>query len=745
VPARLAEVAARIGALPAGADPSSLSDSLVHVDRQGRIQVVLGSSAVGPNVASDLAGIGAVGSSSASATPSAGAGLVQAWVPHDRLDAAASLPWARSMAPPSYSHVSASSGAGSTVTAGVDQLDAAALQAKGITGAGVTVGVVSDGVTTMSTAQASGDLPASVQLVGGAGSGDEGTAMLEIVHDMAPGASLAFAPAGDTPITFVNALQALATAKVNVIVHDVAFDTEPVFDEGFVAQSIDSLASEGVAVYAASGNVGIGHVRVPAVGTGNGPEGRSGPFAGCSKQPTNTVAIGPNGRTSFQVAPLGGPGFSTYVLQWSEPYADLAGHGAFTNLDLYLMDDSLTRCLGESVDLQANGVGDSLEAIAFQTATTVKARLVVNVTSTSSAVAPPNLDIRFRDAASLDPSDQSRSINPNNNFTSGLPSAVGAVDAKTGNVEPYSGAGPVTLGSTTICPGNATGACTGVAGPPVQTLIGPAFMGVDDISVTGAGGFPKVFQGTSAAAPHAAGCDALVRQAIGSPGAPVQTVRDRLAASAKDIAPSGVDSVSGAGLLDCAEAARISNLSVTATGSPPSAAVGDTLTYDITIANAGPDASKPFAFVDGLPPGATFASGPAGCTAPAAAAGASQLVTCPEDALASGASRSVTVTATLGGPLPDGVSTIVNRATVISPFDNTPSDNSVDVATAVGATQAGGPITREALARTGDNQWAKFRVALLLLLVGALLWLVGLDRWRPRRGGPDRVASSERL
>jgi uncharacterized repeat protein (TIGR01451 family) len=225
----------------------------------------------------------------------------------------------------------------------------------------------------------------------------------------------------------------------------------------------------------------------------------------------------------------------------------------------------------------------------------------------------------------------------------------------------------------------------------------------------------------------------------------VQTVRDRLAASAKDIAPSGVDSVSGAGLLDCAEAARISNLSVTATGSPPSAAVGDTLTYDITIANAGPDASKPFAFVDGLPPGATFASGPAGCTAPAAAAGASQLVTCPEDALASGASRSVTVTATLGGPLPDGVSTIVNRATVISPFDNTPSDNSVDVATAVGATQAGGPITREALARTGDNQWAKFRVALLLLLVGALLWLVGLDRWRPRRGGPDRVASSERL
>ena len=56
-----------------------------------------------------------------------------------------------------------------------------------ITGTGIGIGVISDGVRTLAARQASGDLPARVTVLPGQeGSGDEGTALLEIVHDLAP-------------------------------------------------------------------------------------------------------------------------------------------------------------------------------------------------------------------------------------------------------------------------------------------------------------------------------------------------------------------------------------------------------------------------------------------------------------------------------------------------------------------------------------------------------------------------------
>ena len=72
----------------------------------------------------------------------------------------------------------------------------------GVDGAGVVVGVISDGVETLADQQATGDVPAGVTVLpgqeggslplacGGRSKGSEGTAMLEIVHDLAPGADL---------------------------------------------------------------------------------------------------------------------------------------------------------------------------------------------------------------------------------------------------------------------------------------------------------------------------------------------------------------------------------------------------------------------------------------------------------------------------------------------------------------------------------------------------------------------------
>ena len=68
----------------------------------------------------------------------------------------------------------------------------------GVNGAGVTVGVISNNVTSLALIQSRAELPA-VQVVASTASGtpstapgDEGTMMLEEVHAVAPGASLAF-------------------------------------------------------------------------------------------------------------------------------------------------------------------------------------------------------------------------------------------------------------------------------------------------------------------------------------------------------------------------------------------------------------------------------------------------------------------------------------------------------------------------------------------------------------------------
>ena len=64
----------------------------------------------------------------------------------------------------------------------------------GVDGSGIGIGVLSNGVRTLADRQRSGDVPAQVTVLPGQeGVGDEGTALLEIVHDLAPGAELYFA------------------------------------------------------------------------------------------------------------------------------------------------------------------------------------------------------------------------------------------------------------------------------------------------------------------------------------------------------------------------------------------------------------------------------------------------------------------------------------------------------------------------------------------------------------------------
>jgi hypothetical protein len=132
-----------------------------------------------------------------------------------------------------------------------------------VNGSGIRVGVLSDSLNNLGGAaadEADGALPlaANIDVIKDLGSGgsDEGRAMMQIVHDIAPGASLAFYTAFDSEQDFANGILALAAAGSKVIVDDVTYFDEPLFQNGVVAQAIQTVEAAGVTYVTAAGNDG---------------------------------------------------------------------------------------------------------------------------------------------------------------------------------------------------------------------------------------------------------------------------------------------------------------------------------------------------------------------------------------------------------------------------------------------------------------------------------------------------------
>src|SRR5262249_7285741 len=116
-----------------------------------------------------------------------------------------------------------------------------------------------------SSDKANGELPASVNVLSEATClqygqplllpfADEGRAMMQIVHDVAPGAAFAFYAAGPTQADFASGINALAAAGATVIADDVGYFDEPFFQDGLIPQAIDAAAAKGVAYFSAAGN-----------------------------------------------------------------------------------------------------------------------------------------------------------------------------------------------------------------------------------------------------------------------------------------------------------------------------------------------------------------------------------------------------------------------------------------------------------------------------------------------------------
>ncbi|WP_325372116.1 cadherin-like domain-containing protein, partial [Bradyrhizobium sp.] len=150
-------------------------------------------------------------------------------------------------------------GSGGATAAQVQQaLDESGLS---VNGSGIKVGVISDSFNDLGGAaadEADGALPSAsnIQVLEDLSSGgtDEGRAMMQIVHDIAPGASLAFYTAFNSEQDFANGILALAAAGCKVICDDVSYFDEPFFQNGIVAQAIQTVEAEGVTYVSAAGN-----------------------------------------------------------------------------------------------------------------------------------------------------------------------------------------------------------------------------------------------------------------------------------------------------------------------------------------------------------------------------------------------------------------------------------------------------------------------------------------------------------
>jgi hypothetical protein len=278
---------------------------------------------------------------------------------------------------------------GSVLTEGINQLGVVGVGPKGeavgarekfgLRGAGETVGVLSDsfsvaggaandvvsddlpGVETSCSGQAT---PVDVLEEGPAGSHDEGRAMLQIVHDIAPHAKLAFASAFAGELAMAQNIEKLAApvsaggAGADVIVDDVTYFEEPMFQDGPIAAAINKVTAQGVTYLTSAGNnnnnisgkeegvivkegeEGVGTKGVRPTTSWETPQFREATKEFCP------IPVGAAARHCLDFNPAAGEanednkfGFKinagepvTVALSWAEPW-----YGVKADLDLYLL------------------------------------------------------------------------------------------------------------------------------------------------------------------------------------------------------------------------------------------------------------------------------------------------------------------------------------------------------------------------------------------------------------------------
>lgn len=472
---------------------------------------------------------------------------------------------------------------GADVSEGDVQLEAkAAREANpGIDGTGITVGVLSDSfdqatededgepiATKAADDVKSADLPGTENECGhttpvevlseqsnAAGASDEGRAMTQIVHDLAPGASLKFASAFNGEISYANNIRALATAGADVIVDDVFYPGEPFFQDGPIAVAVREVVEDGAAYFSAAGNNNLIDGEGHDIASWETPSYRD---AG-SCPPAIQAIPGAKGVHCLDFNPDPAvldrtfgikvkPGATLALdLQWDEPW-----NGVGTDLDAFLLDSAGDRILGaESHEDNVEISQAPVEVLEWLNSSggTKTVQLVVN---RFSGAAPRVKFALIQNGGGVSATEYPRSsgedvVGPTIFGHSGTAAAVstGAVFfGDKSELETYSSRGPV---RHDFAP---------VEGPAPALPIATEALSKPDLVATDCGKTTFFsffvfgawhFCGTSAAAPHAAAVAALMLDA--EPAAEPDEVRGALVASAAEVATFGPCAV-GAGLVE---------------------------------------------------------------------------------------------------------------------------------------------------------------------------------------------------
>ncbi len=224
-----------------------------------------------------------------------------------------------------------------------------------VNGRGTRIGILSDSYNYLggeASGVATGDLPGvgnpngfvtPVKVLKDFGSidepgDDEGRAMAEILHDVAPGASLSFYTAFESAQDFAKGIIALADDGAKVIVDDVGYFSEPWFQDGVIAQAVKTVAARGVTYFSAAGNSARASYEsffLPFSGVT--PLAR---FDGTQLGDYELHNFIVDGRSiPYQRLTLAAGRRSTVFLQWDEPFASAsaASPGAGSDLDIFLM------------------------------------------------------------------------------------------------------------------------------------------------------------------------------------------------------------------------------------------------------------------------------------------------------------------------------------------------------------------------------------------------------------------------
>jgi hypothetical protein len=341
----------------------------------------------------------------------------------------------------------------------------------GADGTGIKIGVISDGVDSRDEAQGTGDLPPDddgLTVLSNTQGGDEGTAMLEIVYDMVPSAELYFHDHGANTVAFNTAIDNLVTAGCNIICDDIGWIAQSFYEDGTIAYHLNSVLAVNDIIYvSACGNAAQSHYQ--------------GDFYPIGSQPSqhDFSEGGTTGYYLYVNIPAGGN--VMVILQWNDQFG---ASGNDYDMGLYSFDQS---AFVQVSVFEQNGDDDPLEFLDY-TATS-------SGTSNDYAIVVEKYlgdDVNLEVFIYPDGIAQNyiNNIKPQDAIfghaaVNGVVS-VGACHKDTpDSLEYFSSWGPSTIEY-----------------PAPEIRQTPSTVGVDFVSVTGAGGFPTSFGGTSAATPH---------------------------------------------------------------------------------------------------------------------------------------------------------------------------------------------------------------------------------------------------